>query len=145
LDAFLAEGPLGRVHTGLGERVFNALADAISDELRAVARIVITERMMSLDMPNGQTLRLGADVPAAFPPSLAIVTNQALATQLAALDGSPNSTVGSGTRDWSTLSDRMHFLSDFFRCYQEDPSLFDSPFSDEDLSAIERDGLPQSS
>lgn len=145
LDAILADGPIGVVHTGLGQRVINGLADAISEELRAITRIVITELMMSIEMPNGQTVRLGADVPAAFPPSLATVTNQALATQLAALDRTPNSTIGSGTVDWSNLSDRMHFLADFFRCYQEDGSLFDPPFSDEDLQAIERDGLPRSS
>lgn len=144
LDALLADG-LGGVHKGLGARVINTLADVISEDLRSVARMVITERMMSIEMPNGQTVRLGADVPAAFPPSLVSVTNDALAEQLAALDRTANSTIGSATLDWSDLSDRMHFLADFFRCYQEDPSLFDSPFSDEDLQAIERDGLPRSS
>lgn len=145
LDALLADGPLAVVHTGLGKRVLNALADAISEELRAIARLVITERMMTIEMPNGQTVRLGADVPAIFPPSLSRVTNRALAAQLAAFDRTPNSTVGSGTLDWSNLSDRMHFLADFFRCYQEDPSLFNPPFVDEDIRAIERDECPRSS
>ncbi|MBM3771983.1 MAG: hypothetical protein FJW27_12015 [Acidimicrobiia bacterium] len=145
LDALLAGGPVGVLHTGLGKRVFNGLADELSEELRAVARMVITERLMSIEMPKREVLRLGADVPSVFPSSLATVTNDALAEQLAALDPTPDSTVGSGTADWSSLSDRMHFLADFFRRYQEDPSLFAPPFSDVDLRAIEQNGLPRSS
>lgn len=145
LDALLTDGPVGVLQTSLGTRVFHALADEISEELRTVARMVITERMMSIEMPSGQILRLGSDVPVAFPSSLVSVTHGVLAEQLAQLDPTPDSAVGSGTVDWSSLSDRMHFLADFFRCYQEDPSLFAPPFSDEDLRAIERGGLPRSS
>lgn len=143
LDAILSDGPLGLLHTGLARRVWNALADEVSDELRAITRVVITERILSIDLPNGRRVRLGADVPGTYPPSLETIRNQALATQLAALDRTPNSTHGSGTVDWSNLADRMHFLADFFRCYQEDPSLFDAPFADDDVRAIEQGGLPR--
>ena len=142
LDEVVAEGPLGGLHTGIAHRIFNSLADEISLALREVARVVITDRLMSIEMPNGQVLRLGSDVPAAFPPSLARVTVPAVAAQLVELDLTPGTTRGSGTVDWSNLADRMHYLTDFFRCYQEDESLFAPPFADADLQAIQAGDLP---
>lgn len=144
LDALVAEGPLGRLRTRLVRRLLNTLADEIAEELRQVVRLVITERLMSLELPNGRIIRLGADVPASFAPSLSSVTDEALRAQLTALDKTPNTTIGSGTADWSNLADRMHFLTDFFRCYHEDPSLFDPPFTDAELAAIRVNGSPES-
>jgi len=142
LDRLAAEGPLGGLHTGIGRRVFNALADEVSEALREVVRLVITERLMSIEMPDGQLLRLGSDIAALFPASLSTITDSALASQLTELDLTPETTRGSGTLDWSNLSDRMHFLTDFFRCYHEDAALFDPPFSATDLVAIEAGGRP---
>jgi hypothetical protein len=36
---------------------------------------------------------------------------------------------GSGADNWSDLNDRMHFIADLFRAYQEWPQLFDPAFT----------------
>lgn len=144
VDALVADGPRGHLRSRVVKRLLNSLADEIAEELRQVVRLVITERMMSIELPSGRTVRLGADVPGAFASSLSAVTDDALREQLTALDSTPNTTIGSGTADWSSLADRMHFLSDFFRCYHDDSSLFDPPFTDAELAAIRVNGLPGS-
>ena len=45
-------GPLGRVHSGEGRLLLNAVADEIAEELRLVARIVITDHLMSIGLPQ---------------------------------------------------------------------------------------------
>lgn len=136
LEELVANSPIGSLHTSTATRVLYAAAEEISEALRAVVRMVITERMMGIELPGDRRLRLGTDVIGAFPASLRSVADPELQRQLAQLDATPDSTAGSGTRDWANLSDRMHYLVDFFRCYQEDASLFDPPFTEDQLAAI---------
>jgi hypothetical protein len=118
----------GVLHTGVGRRIVNALADHISDELRSIARIVITDRLMTIGLPRGGSLRLGTDVVGAFPPPLATLTNTDLVATLADYDAAADSLRGSGAVDWADLAQRMHFIADFFRAYHLDATLFDAPF-----------------
>ncbi len=142
IEEMLEQSPLGAVRTGIGNRLINQLADELSEELRSIVRLVITDRLMSIELPGERMLRLGTDITADFPPSLVSLSHRDLVTQLAALDPSPASTVASRSVDWSVLADRMHYLADFFRCYQEDDTLFDAPFSDEAIANIEAARLP---
>jgi hypothetical protein len=128
LDRIFAAGPLRRVHTGVGRRLLNRVADEMAEELRVAARLVTTERLMTIGLPRGRTLRLGSDVRGSFPAGLRTLTNPEIVALLADYDATPDSTLGSGARDWSVLAQRLHFIADFFRAYQEDPMLFDAPF-----------------
>jgi hypothetical protein len=47
------------------------------------------------------------------------------------LDPTPNSTHETGAADWADLADRLHFILDMFRCYQEWGDLFEPPFASE--------------
>lgn len=143
LEDLVASSPIGTLHTSTATRVLHAATEEISEALRSVVRMVITERMMGIELPGNRRLRLGDDVIGTFPASLQSATDPALLQQLARLDSTPNSTTGSGTRDWANLPDRMHYLVDFFRCYQEDPSLFDPPFSEPQLAAIAAGESPE--
>ena len=138
LEELLDSSPVGSVRTGVGFQLLNSLTDEISGELRAVVRAVITERLMSIELPGGRVLRLGRDVPGIMPASLTNPSDPDLVAQLAALDRDPASTRGSRSRDWSVLADRMNFLADFFRCYQEDDTLFEAPFDEATTAAIDR-------
>ncbi len=132
----IAAGPLGRVHSGDSRRLLNAVADEIAEELRLAARIVITDHLMSIGLPQDRMLRLGSDAVRAFPAVLVRLTNPELVSLLGEYDATPDTPGGSGAVDWSVLSQRLHFIADFFRGYQEDPSLFDPPFDPARLRAI---------
>ncbi len=143
LEELVAGSPIGVIHTSTARRVLHSAVDEISEELRAVLRTIVTERMMGIELPGERRLRLGSDVVAPFPASLLALSEPALLRRLATLDLTPNSTTGSGTVDWANLADRMHYLVDFFRCYHEDASLFDAPFTDVQLAAIDAGALPE--
>jgi hypothetical protein len=48
---------------------------------------------------------------------------------LARVDVTPDSLKESGVEDWADLADRMHYIADFFRVYQERRHLFDPPYT----------------
>lgn len=115
---------------------------ALLAEVRVQLRYAVTELMMTISLPSGIVLRLGEDLAANFPESLQQITNLELGGLLQKYDITPNSTGGSGARDWADLHDRLHFIIDLFRCYQEHPSLFDPPFTTEQVAAMDADELP---
>ena len=56
------------------------------------------------------------------------IDNARLREMLAHIDVTPDSLKESGAKDWASFTDRMHFIADFFRVYQEQRHLFDAPF-----------------
>jgi hypothetical protein len=101
-----------------------------------LAHLVITEYMMTIGLPEGQYLRLGHDLRADYPQSLVSLSNPDLVALLKQVDPTSDSNEASGAVDWGNLSDRLHFIIDMFRCYQEWPLLFTAPFTVEQVSAI---------
>ncbi|MGE3176546.1 MAG: hypothetical protein AB7O32_03675 [Vicinamibacterales bacterium] len=143
LDAAVAAGPLGPIRTGAGTRVLNRVADHVSEELREVARLVTTDRLMSIGLSGDRTLRLGRDAAIRFPDSLASITDDRLSALLQQFDRTPDSPAGSGAVDWSDLPQRLHFIADFFRAYHEDAGLFEPPFAPAHLTAIAEGRVPE--
>jgi hypothetical protein len=127
LEAAIEAGPLGHVHTGAGRRLLNAVADEVSEALRDIARVVTTDHLMSIGLPHNRTLRLGSDAATSFPASLATLTNRELVALLGGYDVTADTPRGSAAVDWSVLDQRIHFIADFFRGYQEDSTLFEAP------------------
>jgi hypothetical protein len=76
-----------------------------------------------LTLPPDLVLRLGRDVPADFPELLRQLSLAELLALLARIDPTPDSVRQSGTDDWSNFADRMHFITDLFRAYQEYPPI----------------------
>jgi hypothetical protein len=99
--------------------------------------------MMTMGLPEGQYLRLGRDLRADYPPSLASLANEELLVLLAQVDATTDSINATGAVDWGTLADRLHFIADMFRCYQEWQLLFAAPFTAEQAEIIRRGQLPQ--
>jgi hypothetical protein len=58
------------------------------------------------------------------------------ATWLSRIDSRPAPWAGSGARDWAALSNRLHLFAELFRCYHERESLFNPPFTAEQVAAI---------
>jgi hypothetical protein len=98
---------------------FDAVINHLIDQARQLARLVVTEYMMTLALPHDVRLRLGQDVPGEFPESLRHISLADLQTLLTQIDPTPDSPQDSGTVDWSELPQRLHFIVDLFRCYQE--------------------------
>lgn len=119
--------------------------DAALDYLLAAAqrlvREVVTEHLMTLHLP-GEALRLGRDLPAIFPSMLEEIANARLNELLKRVDPTSDSVAGSGAQDWAQFEDRMHFITDFFRCYHSRSGLFDPPFTDEQVAKLKAGEVP---
>lgn len=116
---------------------------ALLDEVRTQLRQVITEIMMSITFPSGIQLRLGQDLTHEFPEPLKHITHPELRLLLDKYDLTPDSLSGSGAVDWADLPDRLHFIIDLFRSYQEDPQLLEPPFTGEQVAALKMGKMPE--
>ena len=141
LERLAALAP-GALRSGLVADTINVLVDDLAQEVRSVVRIATTELMMTIGLPRGRTLRLGADLTQRFPPTLKTLANVDLVTLVGSFDPTLNSTQGSGAWDWAVLEQRMRFIADFFRSSHDDDSLYEAPFPRAALDAIAADRLP---
>jgi hypothetical protein len=105
-------------------------------------QFIVTETMMTIEVPLLNRIRLGDDLAAGFPPTLQKINNPDLRALLAQIDPTPDSTRGSGADFWGDLPDRMHFITDLFRCYQLDQDLFEPPFTPDQTAALKEGRLP---
>jgi hypothetical protein len=115
--------------------------DDLDRHVKQIAHEAITEGLMTLSLP-GEVLRLGRDVPGAFPATLKTIHNPELRALLGRIDPTPDTTRGSGADDWSTLTERIHFIADLFRVYQERPALLSDPFTADQVAVIRAGGRP---
>jgi hypothetical protein len=115
---------------------------ALIDSARSHLRQAITETMMVISLPSGVRLSLSDDLDAGFPDTLMQITDPELNLLLETYDPTPNSPTGSGAIDWGDLPDRLHFIIDLFRCYQENRDLFTPPFTLEQVEALKSGRLP---
>jgi hypothetical protein len=106
------------------------------------AQLIVTETMMTIELPRHKRLRLGDDLAEAFPAILQQIDNPELRALLRQIDPTPDSTRESGTQYWGDLPDRLHFIADLFRCYQTDQVLFEPPFSADQTAALKAGHIP---
>lgn len=99
--------------------------DRLADEAQRLGRLVITEAMMTLELPGERVLRLGDPLRAAYPDLLRDPANPALRALLAEVEPGPGR--GRAVVDWSALPERMRFIADLFRAYHQDGRLFERP------------------
>jgi len=98
--------------------------------------------MMTIRFPPDRVVKLGDDLRAGFPERLRQIVDPDLRLLLAQIDPTPDSVGGSGAVDWADLPDRLHFIADLFRCFQETPDLFDAPFTPEQTAALKAGRMP---
>jgi hypothetical protein len=121
---------------------FDDAIEAFTAELKGQAQRVITEYMMTIELPQHQLLRLGDDLTAMFPPALQHIENPELVTILTQIDPTPDSTSETGAEFWGNLAERLHFIADMFRCFHFSQELFLPPFTAEQSVAIKDGQLP---
>jgi hypothetical protein len=105
-------------------------------EVNRLIRQVITDHLMTLHLAGTEVLRLGRDLQGTFPQQLAQIRNSELSEMLKRIDITSNSLADSGAKDWADFTDRMHFIADFFRVYQERQQLFEAPFTTEQVELL---------
>lgn len=127
---------LGRARAMLRAR------DRLAEELQRLGRRVITEHLMMLRLSGGRALHLGQDLQTEFAPLLQHTVHPGLRAFLRRVDPTPDSVHNTGAQDWGRLPDRMHFIADLFRAYHLDGTLFDSPFSTDQVAVIKAGQLP---
>jgi hypothetical protein len=98
-------------------------------------QFLITESMMTIELPPNTLLRLGNDLSAGFPAILQKINNPDLRALLAKIDPTPDSLKDTGAQYWGDLPDRLHFIVDMFRSYLTAEVLFESPFSPDQTAA----------
>ncbi|HUD00051.1 MAG TPA: hypothetical protein VMR88_16285 [Candidatus Polarisedimenticolaceae bacterium] len=117
-----------------------ALARLIG-EVKRLIRQVITDHLMMLHLDT-EVLRLGRDLQGTFPQQLRQIRNPRLREMLERVDITLNSLDQTGAMDWAEFTDRMHFIADFFRVYQERPELFKTPFTTEQVELLKSGAQP---
>ena len=140
-DVWLRARPRTTKLLGRGLPLDRAL-DRLVGATNRLVRQVIAEHLMTLRLPGSEVLRLGRDLRTPFPPVLQEISNPELKEFLARTDATPNNLRESGAADWGDFNERMHFITDFFRAYQEQPRLFEAPFTPEQVAALTSGKLP---
>lgn len=110
--------------------------DHLLDEFRRLLRRTLTEALMRLELPGSRVLRLGQDLSQSFPLSLRTTEHPELRDLLQRIDPTPGSLAGSGAEDWAEFRERMHYIADYFRGFQEDRSLLEAPFTPAQMNAM---------
>ncbi|PQA60590.1 hypothetical protein [Siphonobacter curvatus] len=123
-----------------------AVEQTLDDVMQRVVgeiRLLITSHLLTLMVPPNVRLRLGQDLTSLFPENLRSLSNERLRILLAQIDPTLDSVRESGALDWANLPERLHFIADFFRCYQESVELLEAPFTALEVQTLKQGRVPQ--
>jgi hypothetical protein len=123
--------------------------DEMTDELCAVLDdgwdTALTESIMQLVTAN-ETFDLRENVPplpdGMYPAGLKTLAGTPAESAFAKWDKTSGTGAPSGAHDWAVLDERMNFIVNLFRSRQNDPSLFDPPFSPEQVAVMRQGEVP---
>jgi hypothetical protein len=124
---------------------FGELLRVLNQEIRDDWERLATRYMMTLTLPRGQVMDLGEDVPVgarAFPAVLEPLEYAELIRLIKTYDPHLDSLKGSGAKNWVLIESRMAFIADLFRSRQQDTTLFDQPFTTEQLAVLAQGKVP---
>lgn len=126
--------------TGKTSRL-EAAIDRLIMEVQHLVRKQITTYLMTLNLPH-ESLLLSKDLQRTYPEMLSSLSCKDLVELMAKIDTTPESLKESGAEDWADLNDRMHFITELFRCYQFDEQLYQPAFKLEQVEAMKRGEVP---
>jgi hypothetical protein len=117
------------------------VASRVQRAASEVAREAITGAFLVLSLP-GRVLALGTHLADAYPEALLKPRNAELIALLARFEPAPPAPDDCGARDWSSLEQRMHYISHLFRCFHLDADLSRPPFTPEQVASFGRGVVP---
>lgn len=126
--------------TGKTSRL-EAAIDRLIIKLQQEVRKQITALLMTLNLPH-ERLLLSKDLQRTYPKMLGSLSYKDLVELMARIDTTPDSLKESGAEDWGDLNDRMHFITELFRCYQFDEQLHQAAFTPEQVGAMKKNEVP---
>ena len=97
---------------------------------------------MSIQLGSTSRIQLGEDVGVDIPHSLQVIVLPELRDLLDRVDPTPDDPRDSAAVDWADLDDRMHFIAELFRRFQESPILFEPPFTSAQLDRLDAGERP---
>jgi hypothetical protein len=77
------------------------------------------------------------------PPHLVTPADPELVALLAPITSPGDGTQGSGAADWAQFAERMHFIATLFRTHAEDTSLFEPPFTPQQVAVLDAGRRPE--
>ncbi|WP_146010916.1 hypothetical protein [Siphonobacter sp. BAB-5405] len=122
---------------------FEQTLDDVMQRVVGQIRLLITSHLLTLTVPPNVRLRLGQDLTSLFPENLRSLSNERLRILLAQIDPTLDSVRESGALDWANLPERLQFIADFFRCYQESVELLEAPFTVLQVQTLKQGRVPQ--
>lgn len=125
---------------------FNHLFQPIAKLVQNTWLNLSTHYLMTLALPDG-ILFLGKDLPSPigrplFPEHLVNPSDLKLTALLEKYEAHVKSLIPSHARNWSILSDRMHFILNLFRSRQQHRPLYDIPFESHQVVHIRKNMMP---
>ena len=128
-----------------GKTILDKAIEALLERVQHHIRLILTDHLMTITLPPDNCLHLGKDLTIQFPLNLQLLSNPGLIELLTHIDPTTNSVSQSGAIDWCDLNERMHFITDMFRCYHADEQLFDEAFSTDQLEELKQGKIPRGS
>ncbi len=107
----------------------------------ALIREVVTQHMMTLSIA-GRLLSLTDPVPLPPSPLLETLTNPDLVALLATMPPPDGGMGDVGASDWSSVGQRMRYISYLFRAWHQRPEVFEAPFRTAQVMAISEGVVP---
>lgn len=140
LDApYVTAEELGRMLCGTRRRrlavAVGALAMPAQSLVARFSREVITHSLMVLSLP-GRSLALGTHLADEYPEALRELADAELAALVATYEPVPPAADDCGAEDWSSLEQRMHYISHLFRVFHLHPDLATPPFTNAQVKSI---------
>ncbi|MBW8682837.1 hypothetical protein [Chitinophaga rhizophila] len=126
--------------TGKASRL-EAAIDRLIMELQHLVRKQITACLMTLTFPH-ERLLLSKDLQRAYPTVFTTLSCTDLVQLMTKIDTTPDSLKESGAQDWADLTDRMHFITELFRCYHFDEQLYQPAFTPAQVETMKRGEVP---
>jgi hypothetical protein len=105
-----------------------------------------TRMLMSLTLPNRE-LRLAQDVIAPtgvvrFAPDLITLEQPRVIELVSSFNRDADTLSGSAADNWASLAERMGFIVDLFRSHQQYKRMFEPPFLEDQIAAIDSGFMP---
>ena len=120
----------------IGRRMLLDVAiDALIVEEQRLVRHILTRHLMSIELGTNFPPSARRGSWRRFPAVTSEIVLPELRDLLDQIDPTRDSPRESGAVDWADLGDRVHFIAEMFRSFQESSLLFEPPFT---LAQLER-------